>query len=117
MIFRRRADEDFGKYEKAFRTVSPSYKGAFRSWLKRISFLIRISDGSEIMKVSRDPTVRCLECGWRYEFNLATKCPVCSSDRARLLTAEDPYSKPWNIVFYTLISIAIWAYGIIYFRT
>jgi hypothetical protein len=115
IIFRRRADEDFGKYERAFRTVSPSYKGAFRSWLRRISFHIRIKDGREIMSVSAHPTVRCLECGWRYAFTLSSHCPVCRSDRARLLIVEDPYSKPWNLVFYTSLAIAIWACGIIYF--
>ena len=114
-MLRRRADEDFGKYERAFRTVSPSYKGAFRSWLKRIAYVIRIKDGRVVMSVSVDPSVRCLECGWRYAFNLSSNCPVCSSDRSRLLIAEDPYSKPWNIVFYTSLSIAIWACGIIYF--
>ena len=115
IIFRRRADEDFGRFERAFRTVSPSYKGAIRSWLRRMSYRIGIKDGRDVMRVSRDPTVRCLGCGWKYEFNSSSLCPVCSSDRSRLLVNEDPYSKPWNLLFYTCLGFALWAWGIIYF--
>ena len=36
-------------------------------------------------------------------------------DSYQKLVNEDPYSKPWNLLFYTCLGFALWAWGIIYF--
>ena len=36
--------------------------------------------------LSRDANVRCLECGWKYNFQSTTQCPICTSERTYLLS-------------------------------
>jgi hypothetical protein len=109
---KRRADEDFAKAERAFRTVVPSYKGSIRSWLLKLRLHFDDHLGQEILRVSKDPNLRCLECGWKYNFQLISQCPICRSERSRMFLDDDPFSNPFAIVFYTLISFAIFAFGL-----
>lgn len=60
---------------------------------KNVTFLNNISE----------PNVRCLECSLTYDLNKTSKCPLCGSDHARLLSSEDPMFEPISF----LISIFI----------
>lgn len=105
----RRADEDFGRFERAFRTVAPSYKGNIRSKFKRFKLKRNPELAPQVMAVSENPSVRCLDCGWKYNVQLTDQCPVCLSDRSRLLANEDPFSNPVAIFAYPLLGFAFWA--------
>jgi hypothetical protein len=39
-----------------------------------------------ISDASAHPNVRCLECGWRYDFKKSSGCPICTSERTYLLS-------------------------------
>jgi len=43
---------------------------------------------------SKDPSVRCTVCGWKYNFQLVTECPACCCNKARDLSNEDPIANP-----------------------
>ena len=53
---------------------------------------------------SKDPSVRCTACGWKYNFQLVTKCPACDGNKAVELSFEDPISNPinWLIAMFLL---------------
>jgi hypothetical protein len=87
----------------------PSYKGNIRSKIRRLHFKLIPELGREIMAVSIEPTVRCLDCGWKYNIQKAEQCPVCKKDRTRVLDNEDPYSNPVSIVIYPLLGFLFWA--------
>jgi len=38
-----------------------------------------------ILKFSKKANVRCLDCGWKYDFTKISHCPICSSEKAYLL--------------------------------
>ena len=40
----------------------------------------------EIAALSSDANVRCLDCGWKYNFQSTTQCPICTSERTYLLS-------------------------------
>ena len=56
------------------------------------TFLVRFGRNSakvskeEIRAHSKQANVRCLECGWKYNFHSTTQCPICASDRTYLLS-------------------------------
>ena len=106
---RWRADEEFGKVERAFRTVVPSYKGNIRSKLKRLRYRLNPELAPEVMLVSIKPTVRCLGCGWKYSIQKTDDCPICHSDSTRVLDSEDPYSNPVSIILYPLLGFLFWS--------
>jgi hypothetical protein len=39
-----------------------------------------------IQTLSKDANVRCLDCGWKYNFQSITQCPICTSERTYLLS-------------------------------
>ena len=41
---------------------------------------------TEIQVVSRKANVRCIDCGWKYNFDKTSACPVCESERTYLLS-------------------------------
>lgn len=41
---------------------------------------------AEFQALSKGANVRCLDCGWKYNFQSTTHCPVCTSDRTYLLS-------------------------------
>lgn len=41
---------------------------------------------SEVKSVSKESNVRCLDCGWKYNFNQANNCPNCLSEKTYLLS-------------------------------
>ena len=36
--------------------------------------------------LSKGANVRCLDCGWKYNFQSTTHCPICTSERTYLLS-------------------------------
>lgn len=42
--------------------------------------------GREVESLSKNANVRCLDCGWKYNFTLTPNCPVCASERTYLLS-------------------------------
>lgn len=35
---------------------------------------------------SKRANVRCIECGWKYNFQATSQCPICASDKTYLLS-------------------------------
>ena len=109
-MIRRRADEDFAKFERAFRTVVPSYKGTLRRWGRKFAYLFNRNLDCEIRQFSKNPNLRCLSCGWLYNLNLVESCPKCHSQKSRVLSEENPFANPgiWLLV---LIADALLLFG------
>ncbi|MFM1974895.1 MAG: hypothetical protein RL524_882 [Actinomycetota bacterium] len=40
----------------------------------------------EYQALSKGANVRCLDCGWKYNVNSTTQCPICTSERTYLLS-------------------------------
>ena len=92
---------------KAFRNtvlVVPSYKGAVRSTFKLTYFKLKRSQYSEILKVSKEPNLRCLDCGWKYNLDRISYCPSCKSDRSRLFLDDDPFMNPGYWLFALVVT-------------
>jgi DNA-directed RNA polymerase subunit RPC12/RpoP len=95
---------------KAFKKtalVVPSYKGAIKSTFKRIYLHLTPRKSEEIMRVSKDPNLRCLECGWKYNLDRISACPICGSDRSRLFLDDDPFMNPGYWIVSVALTIAI----------
>ena len=41
---------------------------------------------SELRLLSKNANTRCLNCGWKYNFHLSPRCPICHSEKAYLLS-------------------------------
>jgi hypothetical protein len=39
-----------------------------------------------IQVLSKGANVRCLDCGWKYNFQSTTQCPICTSEQTYLLS-------------------------------
>ena len=48
----------------------------------------------ELKEQLSEPTLRCLNCGCKYDFRKVTKCPMCDSDKSGILENEDPWTDP-----------------------
>ena len=57
-----------------------------------------------------DPTLRCLDCGCKYNFQKTITCPRCKSEKSFPLEKEDPWSDP-------VLHVAIGAITIIVIAT
>jgi hypothetical protein len=53
------------------------------------------------------PSLRCLDCGCKYNFNKSAVCPKCKSDKSFQLDKEDPWSDPVVHVAIGLFSIIV----------
>jgi len=53
------------------------------------------------------PTLRCLECGCKYNFSVVQNCPRCQSDKSSLLENDSFFSDPIVLVAVGFMSI-IW---------
>lgn len=40
----------------------------------------------ELRSFSQSPNVRCIDCGWKYNFDKSSHCPLCSSEKTYLLS-------------------------------
>jgi hypothetical protein len=58
----------------------------FLSFLRKIRFKKPANPREELRSHSKGANVRCLDCGWKYNFHSAAQCPVCASDRTYLLS-------------------------------
>jgi hypothetical protein len=87
-------------------------QGSISSWLLKFRLHFDNRSGEEILRVSKEPNLRCLDCGWKYNFQLILRCPICRSERSRMFLDDDPFSNPFSIVIYTLIAFAIFAFGL-----
>ena len=98
--------KDFQRLLSNNRLLVPSYKGAFRNFPK----VLKLKFGKmpdEIKLASDSPNLRCLNCGWKYNFKFSTTCPLCRSDRSRLLEADDPFMNPINWLIAGFIAFAL----------
>ena len=57
-----------------------------------------------------NPTLRCLDCGCKYDFQKIINCPRCKSEKSYPLEKEDPWSDP-------VLHVAIGAITIIVIAT
>ena len=66
------------------------YITPFRHLLRNFSIKVLIKEvdlpRKELRAHSRRANVRCIACGWKYNFYSAAQCPVCASDRTYLLS-------------------------------
>jgi hypothetical protein len=65
-----------------------------------------------VTTLSRDANVRCLDCGWKYNFQSSTQCPICNSERTYLLSKGTFFAGALTIalIVITFCGILILAY-------
>ena len=61
----------------------------------------------EFKAAIKNPSLRCMECGCKYNFQVSIKCPKCSSDKSFNLDLEDPFTDPVLHVSLALISVVV----------
>lgn len=66
----------------------------------------------EIAVLSSYANVRCLDCGWKYNFQSTTQCPICNSERTYLLSKGTFFAGALTIalIVITFCGILILAY-------
>lgn len=105
--FRRR---EFDELVDKNRLVVPSYRGSFRNKLVKIKIFVGLLPES-ISEVSKKPNLRCLSCGWKYNFSAIDRCPLCGVDKSRELDKEDPFLNPFNWILAGILTFAIIRFG------
>lgn len=111
----RYQDDDLAKIGRLMRITPPSYKGAIRNFFKRIYIRIRKDSFQDLLYKSFDSNLRCLQCGWLYNLDRTSECPICGSDRSRLYKNDDPFLNPgyWLVALLITTVFYIWGYGMI----
>jgi hypothetical protein len=61
------------------------WKMLWGSFLNRIIRSRITIPHSELRAVSKDANTKCLNCGWKYNFQRTESCPICHSEKAYLL--------------------------------
>lgn len=61
----------------------------------------------EFKEAISKPTLRCLSCGCKYNFQKTVLCPKCKSDKSFSLDKEDPWSDPVLHVTIGLITLLV----------
>lgn len=91
-------------YMKQFFKMSPRHnRFRYLIWKRR-----NHKPFSAEMKLALEkPTLRCLECGCKYNFSVVQACPRCKSDKSTLLENESFFSDPVVLVSIGLLSI-VW---------
>lgn len=85
-----RSSGDFLQLKNSSSERERIYITPFRHLLR--SFSIKVLNKEvdlprkELRARSRRANVRCIACGWKYNFHSAAQCPVCASDRTYLLS-------------------------------
>jgi ribosomal protein S27E len=71
-----------------------------------------IKSRKEIAALSSYANVRCLDCGWKYNVNSTTQCPICTSERTYLLSNGTFFASALTIalIVITFCGILILAY-------
>ena len=83
------------------------YKRQIRTFIKVRRIKAKPIKNVTLLKLIENPNVRCYECSLAYNLNQTSKCPLCQSDRARLLSSEDPIFAPINILISVFIVIIL----------
>ena len=67
---------------------------------------------AELQALSKGANVRCLDCGWKYNFQSTTQCPICNSERTYLLSKGTFFAGALTIalIVITFSGILILAY-------
>lgn len=61
----------------------------------------------EFKSAIKSPSLRCIDCGCKYNFQVAIKCPKCSSEKSYNLDLEDPFTDPAIRVAIGLLTIVV----------
>jgi len=61
----------------------------------------------EFKAAIKNPALRCVDCGCKYNFQISIKCPKCNSEKSYNLDLEDPFTDPAIRVVVGLITIAV----------
>jgi hypothetical protein len=48
----------------------------------------------EFKAAIKNPTLRCVDCGCKYNFQVSIICPKCNSEKSYNLELEDPFTDP-----------------------
>ena len=74
------------------------FHGSFRNIPKFIKLKFARAPFSEFEINSKEPTARCIACGWKYNFQKTLICPSCSSQKTIPLSDEDPLGSPTTYI-------------------
>ena len=61
----------------------------------------------EFKSAIKSPSLRCIDCGCKYNFQVAIRCPKCSSEKSYNLDLEDPFTDPAIRVAIALLTIVV----------
>jgi Zn finger protein HypA/HybF involved in hydrogenase expression len=83
----------------------------FMTLLIKMNFRQSSMPRKVVLVRSEGANVRCLDCGWKYNFHTTTQCPICSSDKTYLLSNGSFFASVATIVitiaaFSSLIVVA-----------
>lgn len=85
-----RSDGDFLELKKTYRKREKIYITPIRHLQKVFSIKVLRRNvelpREELRSHSKQSNVRCLDCGWKYNFHSTPQCPVCTSDKTYLLS-------------------------------
>ena len=88
------------------------WRQVWRMSLKKILNSRNSISRAELKLYSKNSNTRCLDCGWKYNFNMSTCCPACQSEKAYLLTRGIFLNDLLSIllVFIAMFSLILLAY-------
>lgn len=85
-----RSDGDFLELKKSFRKREKIYITPIRHLYEVFSIKVLQKKvdipRAELRTHSKQANVRCIDCGWKYNFHSINQCPVCTSDKTYLLS-------------------------------
>jgi hypothetical protein len=96
-------DKRLGGFFGASQYGSSVYHGSIRNIPKFIKLKFAREPFSEFVINSKEPTARCIDCGWKYNFQKTLTCPSCSSQSTIPLSAEDPLGSPITWIISILV--------------
>ena len=100
--FRQNSRADF-----AWKNMTPITPRAHRFKYLKWKLANKKNFTEEFKEAISRPSLRCLDCGCKYNFIKSAVCPKCKSDKSFQLDNEDPWSDPVVHVAIGLFSIVV----------
>jgi hypothetical protein len=79
------------------------YHGSIRNLPKFIRLKFATDPSSDFVINSKKPTARCIDCGWKFNFQKTVACPSCSGQHTIPLSDEDPLGNPITWITFILV--------------
>ena len=80
---------------EAFLVSNPAIKPrehSFKYMFWKLKYRNELSE--EFKAAIKNPTLRCVDCGCKYNFQVSINCPKCNSEKSYNLDLEDPFTDP-----------------------